>query len=67
MSDTPRKMASQVQKAQSCLQKAWKGRAGPIPWPPRSPDLTPCDLYLQGHVKDQVYQAPMSQSLQALQ
>jgi len=33
----------------------WMGRGGPIPWPPRSPDLTPCDYFLWGHVKDKVY------------
>ena len=29
---------------------------GDIGWPPRSPDLTPCDFFLWGHVKSQVYQ-----------
>jgi hypothetical protein len=24
----------------------WVGRDGPIPWPPRSPDITPLDFYL---------------------
>ncbi|XP_043467054.1 uncharacterized protein LOC122501561 [Leptopilina heterotoma] len=24
-------------------------------WPPRSPDLTPCDFFLWGHVKAHVY------------
>jgi hypothetical protein len=24
----------------------WNGRGGPITWPPRSPDLTPLDLFL---------------------
>lgn len=24
-------------------------------WPPRSPDLNPCDFYLWGHLKDMVY------------
>src|SRR5215469_14982797 len=33
----------------------WIGRAAPIPWPPRSPDLTPLDFYLWGHVKDMMY------------
>ena len=28
---------------------------GPIRWPPRSPDLTPCDFFLWGHVKNRVY------------
>ena len=26
-----------------------------IEWPPRSPDLTPCDFFLWGHVKNQVF------------
>ena len=30
----------------------WMGRSGPISWPARSPDLTPCDYYLLGHIKD---------------
>jgi hypothetical protein len=25
-----------------------------IKWPPRSPDLTPCDLFLWGYVKEKV-------------
>lgn len=33
----------------------WIGRGGPIPWPARSPDLTPCDFYLWGDVKRLVY------------
>ncbi|KFM71424.1 hypothetical protein X975_15209, partial [Stegodyphus mimosarum] len=31
------------------------GRGGPIPWPPRSPDITPLDFSLWGFVKDNVY------------
>jgi hypothetical protein len=33
----------------------WIGRGGPIAWPPRSPDLSPQDFYLQGHLKSLVY------------
>ena len=33
----------------------WIGRDGPIPWPPRSPDITALDFFLQGYVKDTVY------------
>ena len=29
---------------------------GDVGWPPSSPDLTPCDFFLWGHVKSQVYQ-----------
>lgn len=33
----------------------WIGRGGPMFWPPRSPDLTPLDFFLWGHVKNEVY------------
>ena len=33
----------------------WIGRRGTTEWPPRSPDLTPCDFSLWGIVKDRVY------------
>lgn len=33
----------------------WIGRSGPILWPPRSPDMTPCDFFLWAHIKRQVY------------
>lgn len=28
----------------------WIRRGGPIPWPARSPDLTPMDFYVWGHI-----------------
>jgi hypothetical protein len=37
-----------------------------LPWPPRSPDLTPCDFFLWGFVKDSVYVSPMQTSIQQL-
>ncbi|CAH2101036.1 unnamed protein product [Euphydryas editha] len=33
----------------------WIGRGGPVPWPARSPDLTPLDYYLWAEVKRLVY------------
>lgn len=30
----------------------------PVEWPPRSPDLTPCDYFLWGYLKDKVYRTP---------
>ena len=33
----------------------WIGRRGAIEWPPRSPDLTPMDFFLWGHLKSVVY------------
>lgn len=36
----------------------WIGRRGSLlEWPPRSPDLTPCDFFLWGHVKEIVYRS----------
>jgi len=34
----------------------WLGRGGPVAWPPRSPDLTPLNYYLWGHMKTLVYE-----------
>jgi len=34
---------------------AWIGRSGPIPWQPRSPDLSPLDFFLWGYIKNIVY------------
>jgi hypothetical protein len=36
------------------------GRGGPIPWPPRSPDITPLDFFLWGYVKDIVSKTPVT-------
>lgn len=33
----------------------WIGRSGPVSWPPRSPDLNPCDFFLWGYVKSLIY------------
>ena len=33
---------------------AWIGRNGPIPWTPRSPDLSPLDFFLWGYIKNTV-------------
>jgi len=35
----------------------WLGRRGPHEWPARSPDLTPCDFFLWGWTKEDVYRA----------
>jgi hypothetical protein len=42
------------------LPQRWIGRVGKEDlalqfWPPRSPDLTPCDFFLWGFVKEAVY------------
>ncbi|KAJ4441239.1 hypothetical protein ANN_11090 [Periplaneta americana] len=40
-------------------KKPQPGRGGPIPWPPRSPDLNPLDFYLWDHLKSLVYSSPV--------
>jgi len=37
-----------------------------LAWPPLSPDATPCDFFLWGYVKDQVYVPPLPASIQEL-
>jgi hypothetical protein len=44
----------------------WIGRGGPITWPPRSPDLTPLDLFFCGYIKDAVYVSPLATTLPEL-
>jgi hypothetical protein len=29
-----------------------------MPWPPRSPDITPLDIFLWGYVKSNVFRTP---------
>jgi len=53
------------------LQQRWIGRAAKednqfLPWPPRSPDLTPCDFFLWEFVIDSVYVPPLPMSLKEL-
>jgi hypothetical protein len=38
----------------TCFSGRWIGRAAPIAWPPRSPDLTPLHFFLWEFVKDLV-------------
>ena len=45
---------------------AWIGRGGPIPWPPRSPDLSPLDFSCRGYIKNIVY-AEKIRNIQQLQ
>ena len=50
------------------LQQRWIGRAAKrenhlLAWPPRSPDLTPCDFFVWAFVKDCVYLPPLPISL----
>jgi hypothetical protein len=54
------------------LPLRWIGRAANrrknnlLPWPPCSPDLTPCGFFLWGLVKDSVYVPPLPTAIQEL-
>jgi hypothetical protein len=37
-----------------------------LAWPPRSPDVTPCDFFLWGYFKDLVYVPPLPASIPEL-
>ncbi|GBM86310.1 hypothetical protein AVEN_248207-1 [Araneus ventricosus] len=65
-------LSSQNKTPSRELPHRWIGRAGLddaplLSWPPRSPDLTPCDFFLWGYVNDKVYVPTMPITLQALQ
>ena len=50
------------------LPQRWIGRIGAqdnalCAWPPRSPDLTVCDFFLWGFVKDKVFIPPLPTDL----
>ncbi|GBO03108.1 hypothetical protein AVEN_244247-1 [Araneus ventricosus] len=50
------------------LPHSWMGRSGPDvlmlhSWPPRSPDMTPCNFFIWGFVKDKVYVPPLPTNL----
>jgi len=54
------------------LPGRWIGRTSQndsplLPWPPWSPDLTPCNFFLWGYIKDRVYLPPMPHDLPQLQ
>jgi hypothetical protein len=53
------------------LPQRWIGRAGGednclAKWAPRSPDMTPCDFFLWGYLKDRVYVPSLPQNLEEL-
>lgn len=53
------------------IPERWIGRGGAEDqlyrrWPPRSPDITPCDFYLWGYVKERVFIPPMPDTLEDL-
>ena len=43
------------------LPLRWMGRGSPnMPWPPRSPDLTPCDYFMWGFLKSKVHKTKLT-------
>ena len=53
------------------LPHRWIGRSSTkdlslLPWPPRSPDLTPLDFFLWGFIKDEVYVIPQPKDIEEI-
>jgi hypothetical protein len=48
------------------LPGRWSRRAGPIPWPPKSPDLKPLEFFLWGYVKEHGYFPPLPRTVREL-
>jgi hypothetical protein len=44
----------------------WIGRYGSMHWPARSPDLSPMDFFLWGHLKQKVYAEPVGNNVEIL-
>jgi len=42
------------------INDCWIGQGRPMYWPPRSPDLTPKDFFLWGHIKALIYTSPVA-------
>lgn len=45
----------------------WIGRGGPVNWPARSPDLSPLDYFLWGHLKQYIYDRVVINNLDDLE
>ncbi|KAJ4426921.1 hypothetical protein ANN_26720 [Periplaneta americana] len=59
------------QENSSEMSDRWIGRAGVrdrrfMTWPPRSPDMTACDFFLWGYLKDRVFVPPFPCDLEEL-
>ena len=54
-----KKLDLKDKRSDSDLSGRWIGRRGAIEWPARSPDLTPCDFFLWGYLKNKVYSQPI--------
>jgi hypothetical protein len=53
--DAPLHYLEEMRKYNTRFSGRWIGRAAPMAWPPRSPDLTPLDFFLWGFVKDRMF------------
>ncbi|CAK9802718.1 Histone-lysine N-methyltransferase SETMAR [Anthophora quadrimaculata] len=63
---TPHTARVSMEKLRAIFPKKLISKYGDIPWPPRSPDLTPCDFFLWGYLKSKVY-SNSPRTIQALQ
>lgn len=62
---TPHRTRNVKQRIQEIFGQRVVALGHTIEWPARSPDLTPCDFFLWGHIKAKVFQTP-PQNIQQL-
>jgi hypothetical protein len=53
------RVRARFRKEPSEIGRAAAGDQELLRWPPRSPDLTPCDFFLWGFIKDRVFVPPL--------
>jgi hypothetical protein len=51
---------------QRWIRRAANGDDNLLPWPPSSSNLTPCDFFLWGSVKESIYVQPLPVPIQEL-
>ncbi|GFT67465.1 uncharacterized protein TNCV_2360751 [Trichonephila clavipes] len=56
---TPAHFAYVRTNKNATFEARWIGCGGPVPWPPRSPDLSSFDYFLWEHLKNLVYATPL--------
>ena len=55
------------QNSRTTFPNRWIGCNGPVAWPPRSPDLSACDFFLWGYLKQTIFQTPVENTVDLTQ
>ena len=57
-------MATNSMPVSTVFPGRWIGRGSPIPWPARSPDLSPLYYFLWGYLKSLVFETPVETGIE---